>query len=48
VAPVVKPEDNSSPTGAELWPYGAGETQENHSAGQYMHQYNRSLFEYLV
>ena len=30
VAAVVRPEDNSGPTAAVLWPYGAGGTQQNH------------------
>jgi len=45
VTPVVRPEDNSGPTAAVLWQYGAGGTQQNGSAGQYMHQHNRGLFE---
>jgi hypothetical protein len=36
VAPVVRPEDNSGPNAAVLWPYGAGGTQQNRSARQYM------------
>ena len=48
VTPVVRPEDNSEPTAAVLWPHGAGGTQHNGSARQYMHQHNRSLFEYLL
>jgi hypothetical protein len=48
LAPVVRPEDNCGPTAAVLWPYGAGGTQQNHSAMQYMYQHNRSLFEYPV
>jgi hypothetical protein len=38
VAPVVRPEDNSGPTAAVLSPYGAGGTQQNHSAMQHTHQ----------
>jgi len=44
VANVLRPEDNSGQTAAVLWPYGAGGTQQNHSATQYMHQHNTSLF----
>ena len=45
VAAVVRPEDTSGTNDAVLLPYGAGGTQQNHSATQYMHQHNRSLFE---
>jgi len=45
VAPVVRPEDNSGPTAAVLWPYGACGTQQNGSARQHVHQHNRGLFE---
>ena len=47
-ANVVRPEDNSGPTAATLWPHGAGGTQQNSSARQYMYQHNRNLFEYLL
>jgi len=36
VAPVVRPENNSGLTAAVLWQYGAGGTQQNGSARQYM------------
>ena len=45
VAALVRTEDNSGPTAAVLWPYGAGGTQQNRSAKQYMYQHNRGLFE---
>ena len=48
VATVVRPEDISGPTAAVLLPHGAGGTQQNRSARQYMYQHNRSLFEYPV
>jgi len=43
VAPVVRNGDNSGPTAAVLWQYGAGGTQQTGSARQYMHQHNRGL-----
>ena len=46
MATVVKSEDNIGTNGAVVWSYGADGTQEKLSARQYMHQHNRSLFEY--